>query len=320
MNRFEERLFTGEKEGLFSEGIRVLQVNVGLWCNQACSHCHLGASPDRDEIMEWSTMDKLLDIAVTVRPELVDITGGAPEKNPRFTHFIAALTDRDLEIQLRTNLTALVAPGSEGLMVFLKEKGVRLTASLPCYLEEKVKAQRGEGVFEKSIEALCRLNELGYGVEGGLTLNLVYNPGGAFLPGDQASLEEDYRRELGGRFGLKFTNLFTIANMPIGRFREILDRKERYERYMALLEDSFNSDTVPGLMCRSQVSVGWDGRLYDCDFNLALGLTVNYGAPGHIDQWDLKPLRERRVVTGPHCFGCTAGCGSSCGGALVENG
>ncbi len=318
MNQFERRIFSGEREGLFSDGIRILQVNVGLRCNQACAHCHLGASPDCDETMEWTTIEKLVEIAQIVRPALVDITGGAPEKNPHLADFIMALTDRNLEVQVRTNLTALVEPENEGLMDLLKDRGVRLTGSLPCYLEEKVRAQRGEGVYEKSIEALRRLNELGYGTEGGLTLNLVYNPGGPFLPGDQAALEEDYRRELGKRFGLTFSNLLTIANMPIGRFREILVNKSRYEKYMALLKDSFNVDTVPGLMCRNQISAGWDGRLYDCDFNLALGLTVNHGAPDHIDRWDLESLGERRVVTGPHCFGCTAGCGSSCGGALVE--
>jgi len=317
MNQFEKRIFNGEREGLFSEGIDIIQVNVGLRCNQTCTHCHLGASPDCDEIMEWSTMEELLDIARVVRPDLVDITGGAPELNPHLGDFIKALADGGLEVQVRTNLTALAEPENAGLMDLLKNHGVRLVGSLPCYLEEKVRAQRGEGVFERSVEAVQQLNKLGYGLEKELILNLVYNPGGPFLPGDQASLEADYRRELRERFGLTFSNLLTIANMPIGRFFEILVKRGRYEKYMALLKDNFNRDTVSGLMCRSQVSVGWDGRLYDCDFNLALGLTVNHGAPDHISQWDLESLRKRRVVTGQHCFGCTAGCGSSCGGALT---
>ena len=318
MNRFEDRINPGEKIGLFSEGIDVIQVNVGLRCNQTCTHCHLGASPHRDEIMGWSTMEKILDLARIVRPEMVDITGGAPELNPCLGKFIIALADKGFEIQVRTNLTAIAEPENRDLMELLKSRRVKLVGSLPCYLEEKVRDQRGEGVYEKSVEAVRQLNRLGYGKEGGLTLNLVYNPGGPFLPGDQRILEEDYRRELGSRFGLTFSNLLTIANMPIGRFLEILEKKDRYEKYMGLLERNFNRDTVPGLMCRRQVSVGWDGHLYDCDFNLALGLTVNHGAPDHIDRWNPESMKTRRIVTGRHCFGCTAGSGSSCGGALTE--
>jgi len=318
MNRFENRINAGEKKGLFAEGIDVIQANVGLRCNQTCAHCHLGASPHRDEIMEWSTMEKILDVARIVRPGMVDITGGAPELNPCLGDFIIALTDQGFAVQVRTNLTALAEQENRDLMGLLKSRRVRLVGSLPCYLEEKVRDQRGKGVYEKSIEALRQLNQLGYGEEGGLTLNLVYNPGGPFLPGDQGTLEEDYRRELGNRFGVTFSNLLTIANMPIGRFLGTLEKKDRYEKYIGLLEKNFNRDTVPGLMCRNQVSVGWDGYLYDCDFNLALGLTVNHGAPDHIDRWDLESMKNRRIVTGWHCFGCTAGCGSSCGGALME--
>jgi radical SAM/Cys-rich protein len=318
MNPFEERVFFQGKEGLFSDRIDVIQVNVGLQCNQTCTHCHLKASPQRDETMEWSTMEKVLGIALAVDPEMVDITGGAPEQNPFLEDFVAALSDGGLTVQLRTNLTALARPENMKLVELFRRREVRLVGSLPCYLEEKVRKQRGEGVYEESIKALRHLNQQGYGVESGLPLNLVYNPGGAFLPGDQSALEEDYRRELGGRFGITFSNLLTIANMPIGRFLEILEEKGRYEKYMTLLEENFNRETVPGLMCLSQVNVGWDGRLYDCDFNLALGLAIDHGAPDHIDRWDFDLLEKRRIVTGRHCFGCTAGSGSSCGGALTE--
>jgi radical SAM/Cys-rich protein len=318
MNRFEEQIFDGETKGLFAEKIDIIQVNVGLRCNQACSHCHLGASPDSTEVMQWTTMEKVLDIANKVRPVLMDITGGAPELNPHIRSFIEALARTDHEVQVRSNLTALLEPGNEGLMEYMRDHHVRLVGSLPCYLERKVQEQRGAGVYERSIEAIQMLNGLGYGVKSGLTLNLVYNPGGAFLPGNQASLEADYKRELGVKYGIAFTKLITITNMPIGRFSEKLMEKGKQEKYMKLLTDSFNSDTLPGLMCKNQISIGWDGSLYDCDFNLALNLAMNHGAPDHIDMWDMESVKNRRIVTGLHCFGCTAGCGSSCGGALAE--
>lgn len=318
MNPFEEQIRETGKEGLFSRGIDIIQVNLGLRCNLACSHCHLGAGPDRKENMGWGTMEKILDIADQVRPVLVDLTGGSPELNPHLKDFIKALSGKDLCVQLRTNLTALAEPGSEGLMEFFRDHGVRLTGSLPCYLEENVRAQRGEGVFAASIKAIRRLNRLGYGTGGGLPLDLVYNPGKDYLPAGQGCLEADYRRELDGRFGVTFTNLLTITNMPIGRFRDILVRKNRYEKYIRLLKDSYNPHTLQGLMCLRQISIGWDGSLYDCDFNLALNLSMNHGAPDHIDRWDLESVRGRRIITGEHCLGCTAGCGSSCGGAIAE--
>jgi radical SAM/Cys-rich protein len=200
---------------------------------------------------------------------------------------------------------------------FFREHEVQLVASMPCYLEENVRAQRGAGVYEKSIEAIKRLNAIGYGRDPGLPLNLVYNPGGAFLPSPQSALEEDYRRELGQRFGIVFTHLLTITNMSLGRFRTELSRQDKEQDYLRLLRDSFNPQTVGGLMCRRQLSVGWDGTLFDCDFNLALGLPVNHGAPDHIRFFNMGDLQTRRIVTGEHCFGCTAGAGSSCGGALV---
>jgi radical SAM/Cys-rich protein len=205
----------------------------------------------------------------------------------------------------------------EKLPEFFREHQIQLVASMPCYLEENVCAQRGVGVYQKSIEVIKRLNALDYGSNPELPLNLVYNPGGPFLPPPQLALEEDYRRELGHRFGITFTRLLTITNMPLGRFRKELFRKKEDENYLRLLRESFNPQTITGLMCRHQISVGWDGTLYDCDFNLALGLSVNHGAPDHIQSFRLEDLWKRRIVTGEHCFACTAGSGSSCGGALV---
>lgn len=318
MNAFEKQVRMGGEEGLFADRIDVIQVNVGLRCNQRCAHCHLSAGPESSEIMSPATMEKVSCIADMVKPEMVDITGGAPEMNPDLAGFIKVLTMAGHQVQVRTNFTALLEPINEGLMEYFRDHNVKLVGSLPCYLEENVRAQRGEGVYERSAEAIGKLNDLGYGVEGGLELNLVYNPGGAYLPGEQGALEADYRRELANRFGISFTNLFTITNMPMGRFSQVLAGKNRYEKYMKLLRDSYNPVTVQGLMCRSQISLGWDGSLYDCDFNLALGLSMNHGAPDHIDKWDSESIATRRIVTGEHCFGCTAGCGSSCGGALAE--
>jgi len=317
MNEFEKQIAGVCDKGLHSLKIETLQVNLGLRCNQQCNHCHLEASPEREEMMEWPTMQMVLEAAKTVDCKLIDLTGGAPELNPNFRRFVKALRQEGRQVQVRTNLTVLLEPGMEDLPEFFRDRGVHLVASMPCYLEENVCAQRGRGVYEKSIEAIKRLNSLGYGIESSLPLNLVYNPGGAFLPPPQLDLEKDYRRELGQRFGIAFTHLLTITNMPLGRFRAELIRKKEEENYLQLLRKSFNPQTVTGLMCRHQISVGWDGTLYDCDFNLALALPVNHGAPNHIRSFRPLDLRMRRVVTGEHCFACTAGSGSSCGGALV---
>jgi radical SAM/Cys-rich protein len=319
MNPFDKQVSGRGSEGLYADRIDVIQVNVGLRCNQSCAHCHLSAGPESNEVMSTATMEKISGIADLVRPAMMDITGGAPEMNPHLTGFIETLTRSGHQVQVRTNFTALLEPTSEGLMEFFRDHNVKLVGSLPCYLEENVRAQRGQGVYEQSVEAIRRLNDLGYGIKEGLELNLVYNPGGAYLPCEQKALESDYRRELEERFGIVFNSLFTITNMPIGRFSQILAGKSRYEKYMKLLMDSYNPGTVQGLMCRSQISIGWDGSLYDCDFNLALDLSMNHGAPDHIDRWDLESITRRRVVTGEHCFGCTAGCGSSCGGVLAGN-
>jgi radical SAM/Cys-rich protein len=317
MNDFEKQIAEVSGEGLHSLEVKTLQVNVGLRCNQQCNHCHLEASPQSREMMEWPTMELVLEAARSVRCQLVDLTGGAPELNPSFQRFIVALRQEGLSVQVRTNLTVLLEPEMNRLPEFLRDHEVQLVASMPCYLEENVRAQRGTGVYEKSIQAIKRLNGLGYGCESSLSLNLVYNPGGPFLPPPQPALEEDYRRELGKRFGIKFTRLLTITNMSLGRFRKELNRQNQERNYLELLRKSFNPLTLQGLMCRHQITVGWDGTLYDCDFNAALGLAVNHGAPDHIRFFKAEDLWTRRIVTGEHCFGCTAGSGSSCGGALV---
>ncbi|MGZ3598140.1 MAG: arsenosugar biosynthesis radical SAM (seleno)protein ArsS [Syntrophales bacterium] len=319
MNAFEKELSRRGHEGLLSQEIEILQVNVGLKCNQQCLHCHLEASPGRVEMMEWPVMERVLKAAESSRCRLVDLTGGAPELNPHFRPFVEALRQRNHNVQVRTNLTILLEPGTEDLPYFFREHRVQLVASLPCYMEENVSFQRGGGVYERSIEAIRRLNALGYGTQSSLTLNLVYNPGGPFLPPPQLALEEDYRHELHDRFGIAFTNLLTITNMALGRFRKELVRQDQAETYMLLLRNSFNQGTLPGLMCRHQISVGWDGTLYDCDFNLALGLQVNHGAPDSIHFFDPSCLWKRRIVTGEHCFACTAGAGSSCGGSIISN-
>ena len=317
MNEFAKQVSIVTGNGLYSCAVKSLQVNVGFLCNQQCRHCHLSASPMRTEIMQWPTMELVVAAAEATNCDLVDITGGAPELNPHIRRFITALHNNNQQIQLRTNLSVLLEPGMEGMPEFFKKHNVQLVGSLPCYLEENVRTQRGAGVYEKSIEMLKRLNAIGYGIEPELTLNLVYNPGGAFLPPDQAALEADYRRQLEDKC-IVFSQLLTITNMPIGNFWNTLRKSNSQKRYLALLQQSFNPQTLDSLMCRNQISIGWDGRLYDCDFNLALGHTVDHGAPSHIKNLEASVVAKRQIVTGNHCFGCTAGSGSSCGGVLVD--
>ncbi|MGA2191779.1 MAG: arsenosugar biosynthesis radical SAM (seleno)protein ArsS [Nitrospirota bacterium] len=317
MNTFEEKVAVTTGEGLMAEDIETIQVNLGYLCNQECAHCHVSASPRRVEMMGMHTMQEVLKAADHARPALIDLTGGAPELNPHFREFIRMLSGAGHEVQVRTNLTALMEPGFDDLPGFLRDSRVSLVGSMPCYLEENVRAQRGPGVYEKSVAAIRALNALDYGMDGGLRLSLVYNPGGDYLPPDQKALEADYRRELALRAGISFTSLITITNMPIGRFEKKMRTIEKEESYLRLLTESFNPATLEGLMCRHQVSVGWDGALYDCDFNLALGLPVEMGVPGHIACFDGEALSRRRIVTGGHCFGCTAGRGSSCKGAIA---
>ncbi len=317
MNPFERVLGAPAGGGLRGAGLESLQVNVGLRCNQRCDHCHVAASPARTERMAWDLMEAVVRGARETVCRLVDITGGAPELHPDLRRFVAALRDCDIPVQVRTNFTVLLEPGLETLPAFFREHRVRLVGSLPCYLQRDVDAQRGEGTFERSLEAIRRLNALGYGRDPGLLLSLVFNPEDPALPPDQTALEAEFRRELDRRFGIVFTNLLALANMPIGRFLERLRARAEEVAYRRLLRDAFNPRTLDALMCRRQVNVGWDGTLHDCDFNLALGLPVDHDAPSHIGAFDAAALAARRIVTGEHCFGCTAGRGSSCGGALT---
>lgn len=313
MNEFDRK--TGGP--ITAADIDILQINVGLKCNQACVHCHLSCSPVNEEVMPWQIMERILDLADEIHPKLVDITGGAPELNPDLKKFILAFREKGLSVQVRTNLSAMEEPGLTDYPEFFAENRVGLVASLPCYLEENVSKVRGNQCFSKSVSVLRKLNELGYGTKEGLTLDLVFNPGvGTSLPPAQSMLQQAYTKEMQERYGIVFNNLLTIANVPIGRYMDALEESGQDKEYMDVLTSSFNPATVDGLMCRHQVNIGWDGRLYDCDFNQALGLPVNHGAPDHIDEFDMAQMVKRQVVTGKHCFACTAGAGSSCGGAL----
>lgn len=302
---------------------QTLQVNVGKLCNQACHHCHVDAGPKRTEIMTRGTAERIIAVlAQSPATAAVDLTGGAPELNPHFGFLVEQARALGRRVLVRCNLTVLFVPGMEHLPRFYRDHAVELICSLPCYTAENVDQQRGRGVFDRSIEALQRLNAAGYGLSGSpLTLNLVYNPLGAFLPPPQATLEARYREELERAFGIRFHHLFTITNMPIKRFAEQLQRWGKYDDYMGLLVNHFNPHTVAGLMCRSLLSVGWDGTLYDCDFNqmLELPLRSRDGARRPLTVWDvsgLDALAGTPITTASHCFGCTAGAGSSCGGAL----
>ena len=317
MNGFEKAVSKYNGEGLHSLGIDTIQVNIGLRCNLECVHCHVVSSPRRKEMMDWETMEHVIVAAKKTDAKLVDITGGAPEMHPQFRQFVQTVREKGFSVMVRTNLTILLQPGFESFPAFFQAQSVQLCASLPCYLEENVDTQRGTGVFEESIIALQRLNSYGYGINPNLPLNLVYNPIGPTLPADQSELEADYREELRSKYGIEFTHLLTIANMPIGRFRSDLKRENRLDTYNRLLQDSFNVATLDGLMCRHQINIGWDGIMYDCDFNLALKLPVTKGLPQHIKDFDPALFSQRRIVTGNYCFGCTAGSGSSCTGALV---
>ncbi len=304
---------------VMAEDVDILQVNVGLKCNQSCIHCHLSCSPDREETMSWETMQRVLDLADKIKPRLVDITGGAPELNVHLRKFILKLKTAGHPFQVRTNLSAMLETGLTDYPEFFAENKVALVASMPCYLEENVSKMRGSQCFAKSVSVLKRLNELGYGSDDGLTIDLVFNPAvGPSLPPSQEVLEDDYNREMYTRYGIVFNKLLTITNVPIGRYLNELKKKGQDHQYMELLTESFNPATVNGLMCRHQVNIGWDGRLYDCDFNLALGMPIDHGAPNRIDDFDLNKLIHRQVVTGRHCFACTAGAGSSCSGAIEK--
>lgn len=315
----------GERLAMYGIELRAarvdtLQVNVGKLCNQACKHCHVDAGPARTEIMTRETAEQVIEVVRKFRIPTVDITGGAPELNPSFRYLVRESRKVSSHVIVRHNLTVVFEPGQDDLPEFFRDHSVEIVSSLPYFLEQQTDAQRGRGVFEKSIEALRLLNAVGYGIEGnGLVLDLVYNPVGAFLPPPQASIEVDFKRELMKRYGISFNHLYTITNMPIRRFLDYLRRSGNEERYMRKLVEAFNPATVDGLMCRNLVSVAWTGQLFDCDFNQMLELGVAPELPQTIADFDPERLAQRRIMTGSHCFGCTAGSGSSCGGAVTVN-
>jgi radical SAM/Cys-rich protein len=314
---FDEKL---KQHGIVLKASRVdtLQVNVGKLCNQACKHCHVDASPKRTEIMTRETVDACLDVLHRFKIKTLDITGGAPELNPAFRYFVTEAKKSDVHIIVRHNLTVMFEEGQGDLPDFFKENKAEVISSLPYFLEQQTDAQRGKGVFEKSIEAMKRLNVVGYGIENSsLVLNLVYNPVGAFLPPPQDAIEKDFKRELFNRYGLQFNHLYTITNMPIKRYLDYLRRSGNEERYMNKLVSAFNPATIEGLMCRNLISVDWLGNVYDCDFNQMLEMPVEKSLPQTIFDFDIEKFNERTIITGTHCFGCTAGAGSSCGGVVV---
>jgi len=318
MNRFAQKL-TEHSVSLRRARPEVLQVNVGKLCNLTCVHCHVNAGPNRKEIMTRETVDRIIDWLAKTDIPTVDITGGAPEMIPDFRYFLERVKalQPSRHIIDRCNLTILLEPGYGDLAEFLAKRKVEIVASMPCYSAENVDAQRGEGVFEGSIRALQLLNSLGYGNDPELPLHLVYNPVGPFLPPAQEELEADFKRELAAHFGIVFNKLYTITNLPIGRFASYLRHNDKLEQYMQLLINNFNQATIDGLMCRNTISVGWRGEVYDCDFNQQLNMQWENGK--RLFLWDVDPdqIDNREIMTGEHCFGCTAGAGSSCGGAIV---
>lgn len=315
---FAHKLHTIGLHPLRPTGIDIFQVNVGKMCNQTCKHCHVDAGPDRKEIMTQETLQLCLDILARYDIPTVDITGGAPEMNPHFRWFVEEARKLGKHIIDRCNLTILLANKKyHDLPEFFARHGVEVVSSLPHYTAMRTDRQRGEGVFDKSIEALKMLNAVGYGQEGtGLKLNLVYNPTGAILPGPQGELEADYKKALKAHFGIAFNSLYVITNMPISRFLDYLISSGNYADYMQRLIDAFNPGAAAGVMCRNTLSIGWDGAIYDCDFNQMLDIQVT-GKSQHLRDFDFEALRNRNIVLDQHCYGCTAGLGSSCGGQVV---
>lgn len=317
--RFGEMLLKHGLMPLRPTSLQILQVNVGKMCNQTCKHCHVDAGPDRKEIMTRQTMTEVLDVVHRTKVQTVDITGGAPEMNPDFRWFVEELAACGAQIMVRCNLTIILAnPKYHDLPDFFKRHGVHVVSSLPFYDARNTDRQRGDGVYEDSIKALQMLNAVGYGQpDSGLLVDLVYNPVGALLPGPQKSLEADFKRELLRRHGIVFNSLHCITNMPISRFLEFLLESGNYASYMEKLVGAFNPAAAANVMCRNTISVGWDGMLYDCDFNQMLDLPVRSEART-ISDFRSELLEQRHIVLNQHCYGCTAGSGSSCGGQLVE--
>jgi len=316
---FNEKLALCGMKPLLASGIEVLQLNLGKMCNQTCKHCHVDAGPDRKEMMNRSTMNLCLEVLKNSDIGVVDLTGGAPELNPDFRWFVEQIKKIDKHVMVRCNLTIILANKRfHDLPDFFKQHQVEVVSSLPGFTQDRTDRQRGDGVFEDSIKALQMLNLAGYGQNGsGLILNLVYNPAGAFLPPSQSALEKEYKMELASRYNIVFNRLFAITNMPISRYLDYLLSSGNYSRYMEKLISAFNTESVQNLMCRNTLSVGWDGYLYDCDFNQMLDLKVNPVNSQHISDFDFEMLKNRNIVVKQHCFGCTAGEGSSCGGSLT---
>ena len=313
---FDLRLTQSGLFPLHATGITIFQINVGKLCNQTCRHCHVDAGPDRVEIMSRKTAEQCIAALASTDIPTIDITGGAPELNPNFRWLVKQARDLGRHVMDRCNLSVLLLPSQADLAEFLASHGVEIIASLPSYRAGQTDAQRGDGIFEKSIEALRLLNRFGYGrPDSGLLLNLVYNPVGAFLPPKQEATEAQFKKQLRALYGIEFNRLYTITNMPISRFLEFLIESGNYDQYMTRLANAFNPAAAAGVMCRSTLSVGWDGKLYDCDFNQMLDLPIDHGAPSHIRDFDPIQLHHRQIVTRNHCYGCTAGSGSSCSGA-----
>lgn len=318
--KFTEKIGTLGFLPLKPTPMEIFQLNIGKLCNQTCSHCHVDAGPDRKaENMSKATLERCLEIIASIPTiKTVDITGGAPEMNPHFKWFVEEVTKLGKTVMNRCNLTIIMANKKyHDLPQFFKDNKVHIVSSLPYFSKKRTDSQRGDGVFEDSIAALKKLNEVGYGMEGsGLTLDLVYNPSGAFLPASQETLEAEFKRQLKRKFDIDFNALFAITNLPISRFLDYLLESGNYEEYMEQLVDAFNPSTVMGLMCKNTISVSWEGYLYDCDFNQMLDLKVA-STSQHIDDFDIEALKDRSIVLNQHCYGCTAGAGSSCGGEIA---
>jgi len=312
---FQEKLKSSGLFPLKPVGVDIFQINMGKMCNQVCQHCHVDAGPDRKEIMTREVMQLCLDAIDKTTCSTVDLTGGAPEMNPDFRWFVERLSEKGKKVIVRCNLTIIVANKKyNDLPEFFKKHNIEVVSSLPYFNSVKTDAQRGDGVFNKSIEALKMLNAVGYGVEGtGLTLNLVYNPSGAFLPPDQSELASEFHKKLKDRFDIVFNDLFAITNLPVSRYLQYLVASDNYEGYMEKLVNAYNPTAAENVMCRNTISIGWDGYIFDCDFNQMLDLKV--AAKGqHLKDFDLKSLEDRAIIVNEHCYGCTAGAGSSCGG------
>lgn len=315
---FEEKLRSISLYPLKPTGVEIFQVNIGKMCNQVCKHCHVDAGPDRKEIMTKETLEKCLDVLRKTNVSTVDITGGAPEMNPHFRWFVEECRKLNKKVMVRCNLTIIVANKKYfDLPEFYAKNKVEVVSSLPFYNADRTDRQRGLGVFGDSIKALKMLNDVGYGKEGSdLILNLVYNPNGAFLPASQSSLEQQFKQVLKKEYDIQFDNLFAITNIPVSRFLNYLIESNNFEAYMEKLANAFNPSAAKGVMCRNTISIGWDGYLYDCDFNQMLELKVT-SKTKHINDFDLDALNEREIMLNEHCYGCTAGAGSSCGGAVA---